>query len=339
MIETVASAHLFADETLRIQKNRLMPSWVEDAGGQGEDFFKTASAQLGSNLLPRICITTGVHGDELEGQYVCYELIRRIEAEKEKLTGVVDVYPGVNPLGIDNVMRSLPDFDLDMNRTFPGDPKGNMYERIADALVKDLEGANLVVDIHASNIYLTEVPQIRINVLHKDWLVPLASHMNVDLLWVHDNSTVLSSTLAFTMNSLNTPTLVVEMGVGMRITKSVGDQLIEGLFETMRHLGIWKGNVGRVRRPVISDNPSDVDFLNAPTGGVFVKYLDAGTRVAEGDLIGKLVDPLRGTVRAEIRAKQSGWLFTVREYPMVQEGSLLGRILIGSGGVDPATPA
>ena len=332
MIETVASAQLFADETLRIQRNRLMPAWAEDAGVSGADLFRTASAQLGSNLLPRICITTGVHGDELEGQYVCYEVIRRIEAARDKLAGVVDIYPGINPLGIDNVTRSLPDFDLDMNRTFPGDANGNMYERIADALVRDLDGANLVVDIHASNIYLTEVPQIRINVLHRDWLLPLASHMNVDFLWVHDNSTVLSSTLAFSMNSRNVPTLVVEMGVGMRITKSVGDQVVDGLFETMRHLGIWKGSVRPVRRPVISDNPADVDFLNAPTGGVFLKHMEAGTRVREGDLIGELVDPLRGTVRAEVRAKQAGWLFTIREYPMVQEGSLLGRILIGSDG-------
>ena len=332
MVETVVSANLFADEKLVIRKNRLMPAWAEDAGNADGDFFKTASAQLGSNLLPRICITTGVHGDELEGQYVCYELIRRIEEQKDKVTGVVDIYPGINPLGIDNVMRGLPDFDLDMNRTFPGDPNGNMYERIADALVRDLEGANLVVDIHASNIYLTEVPQIRINILHKDWLVPIASHMNVDFLWVHDNSTVLKSTLAFSMNSRNTPTLVVEMGVGMRITQSIGEQLLDGLFETMRYLGIWKGAVKPVRRPVISENPFDVEFLNAPTGGIFIKHKEAGELVEKGDLIGELVDPLRGTVRAQIRAKQKGWLFTIREYPNVQEGSLMGRILVNSQG-------
>ena len=330
MIETVAAADLFADETLRIQKNRIMPAWAEAEAASGDDFLRTASRELGSNLLPRICIVTGTHGDELEGQYVCYELTRRILANRDKLSGIVDIYPATNPLGIDNVMRGLPDFDMDLNRVFPGDPDGNMYERIADAIVSDLSGADLVVDIHASNIYLTEVPQVRINVLNQEKLVPMARSINIDFIWVHQNATVLESTLAYSLNSTGTPCLVVEMGVGMRITKTIGDQLVDGILNSMRTLGIWKGETKPARRAIVSSDPDEVDFLNAPTGGVFVKRKDAGAFVEEGDLIGELVDPLRGEVRAEIRARQSGWLFTIREYPMVQEGSLLGRILKGS---------
>ena len=53
----------------------------------------------------RLCIATGIHGDELEGQYVCYEVERRIAAHPEYLTGVVDIYPALNPLGIDSITR------------------------------------------------------------------------------------------------------------------------------------------------------------------------------------------------------------------------------------------
>ena len=334
MIETVAAADLFADETLKIQKNRIMPAWAEAEAAAGDDFLRTASAQLGSNLLPRICVVTGTHGDELEGQYVCYELTRRIMADRSKLTGIVDIYPAINPLGIDNVMRGLPDFDMDMNRMFPGDPDGNMYERIANAIISDLMGADLVVDIHASNIYLTEVPQVRINVLNEEQLVPMARNINIDFIWVHQNATVLESTLAYSLNSRGTPCLVVELGVGMRITQAIDDQLVDGILNSMRVLGIWKGETKPPRRAIVSNDPNGVDFLNAPQGGVFVKKKSAGVHVEKGDLIGLLVDPLRGEVRSEIRAKESGWLFTIREYPMVQEGSLLGRILIGSEGRD-----
>lgn len=313
MIETVVSVKLPADEELRIRKNRLMPEHADQDA-----------------KLPRICIVTGIHGDELEGQYVAYEVGRRIQEEPQNLNGIVDIYPAMNPMGIDTIMRGLPDFDLDMNRIFPGNENGDMYEHIAHSIIQDLEGASLVVDIHASNIFLTEVPQIRINVLTQEMLLRYASHMNMDLIWIHDNATVLESTLAYTMNSRHVPTLVVEMGVGMRVTKRLGDQLADGIFETMRSLGIWKGERIPVRHPVICNKGSMVDFLNAPTGGVFIKNKDAGSHVEKGDLIGTLVDPLQGAVRSEIRARESGWLFTVREYPMVQEGSLLGRILKGS---------
>ena len=57
--------------------------------------------------MKRICVITGTHGDELEGQYVCYELARRINAHPELLHGIVDIYPALNPLGIDSITRSV----------------------------------------------------------------------------------------------------------------------------------------------------------------------------------------------------------------------------------------
>lgn len=202
MIETVASVGLPIDEMLEIKKNRIMPDSP-------------------SKNMKRISIVTGIHGDELEGQYVCFELQQRINKEKEKLTGIIDIYPAINPLGIDSITRGIPAFDLDMNRLFPGNIDGNMTEYLAAGIIEDISGSDCVVDIHASNIYLTEIPQIRINELHEDTLVPMAMEANVDFIWVHGASTVLESTFAYSLNSTGTPVLVVEMGVGMRITKSM----------------------------------------------------------------------------------------------------------------------
>jgi predicted deacylase len=99
MIKTVAEVALPVDEVLRIKKRCIMPD--------------------GSESVPkRISIVTGIHGDELEGQYVCFELARRIEENKKCLNGIVDIYPAMNPLGIDSVTRGIPAFDLDMNRIF-----------------------------------------------------------------------------------------------------------------------------------------------------------------------------------------------------------------------------
>lgn len=72
-----------------------------------------------------------------------------------------------------------------------------------------------------------------VNELHNDQLMPFAAKLNVDFIWVHSNATVLQSTLAYSLNSIGTKTLVVEMGVGMRITRSIGDQLVDGIFRSM----------------------------------------------------------------------------------------------------------
>lgn len=309
MIETIASVGLPVDEVLEIKRNHIVP--------QGELTGKEK----------RISIVTGIHGDELEGQYVCFELLRRIRAAQDKLSGIVDIYPAMNPLGIDSITRGIPAFDLDMNRLFPGNREGDMTEYLADKIVEDLTGSDVCIDIHASNIYLTEIPQIRINELHKEKLVPLARKVNVDFIWVHGANTVLEATLAHSLNSRGTPTLVVEMGVGMRITKTYGIQLVDGIMNLMREMGIWQGETKEPRDPIISEAPDDVCYLNAPVAGVFVPSVRHWEKLKEGELIGSIIDPLKGEVLHEVTAPVSGYLFTIREYPIVDAGSLLGRLL------------
>ncbi len=237
------------------------------------------------------------------------------------------MYPAMNPMGIDSITRGIPGFDLDMNRIFPGSEDGAMTEYVAHKIIEELSGADLVVDIHASNIYLTEIPQIRINELSKDVLVPLARHMNVDFVWVHAASTVLESTLAYSLNSTGTPTLVVEAGVGMRITKAYCDQLADGLMNTMKMLGIWQGGTRSVREPIVDDRADGVVFFNAPRAGIFVPEAKHWTELAEGDKVGDIVNPLTGEVLSGITTPEKGILFTIREYPVVDEGSLVGRLL------------
>lgn len=308
MVKTVASVELPVDEVLAIKKRRIKPEG------------KTKG-------MKRISVVTGIHGDELEGQYVCYEVARRIAKHPECLTGIVDIYPAMNPLGIDSITRGIPAFDLDMNRLFPGNVDGNMTEYLAAQITEDVSGSDLVVDIHASNIYLTEIPQIRINELHEEQLVPIAEKANVDFIWVHGASTVLESTFAYSLNSTGTPCLVVEMGVGMRITKAYGDQMTEGIFSLMKELGIWKGETKEPRKPIISKDPKDVSYLNAGVGGLFIPQVKHWETLKQGDLIGQIVDPLHGTVLENVISPVDGILFTIREYPIVDEGSLMGRLL------------
>ena len=61
MLEDIVSIRLPVEETFRIRKNVIK-------NGEGK----------------RICVVTGVHGDELEGQYVCFLLSRILNANLHK---------------------------------------------------------------------------------------------------------------------------------------------------------------------------------------------------------------------------------------------------------------
>lgn len=310
--EPICNIDLAVHEEFSIQRTRVEPD-VLPAGAK------------------RFSVVTGTHGDELEGQYVCYELLRRLREHPEHVNGIIDVYPAVNPLGIDSMTRGIPQFDLDLNRVFPGREDGCMPEHYAKQVYDDVIGSDLSVDIHASNIFLYELPQIRINELTARELVPWARKANVDFIWVHSANTVLEATLAHSLNSTGTPCLVVEMGIGMRLTKEYGDQLVDGLLNLMGELGIWTGPRPQVRTPIISTD-GKVHYVNADAPGVFMPEREHTDYVREGQVVGNILDPLTGTVAQELRAPHDGLMFTLRAYPVVCSGSLIARILaVGEG--------
>ena len=288
MIETVVKAPLPVGEVLVIQKNRI------------------AGADPKSH---RLAIVTGTHGDELEGQYVAWQLARVLEEKKDRLQGTVDIYPALNPLGISTIYRGLPGFDLDMNRIFPGSRNETMYEYIANGIIRDIKGADLCIDIHASNIFLREIPQVRINEKTATVLTPLAKLLNMDFIWIHSAATVLESTLAYSLNMLK----------------------ITGILSVMSHLGMLAEPAPEVKQPVVSTDGS-VAFINADASGFFMPQVMHGDFVKKGQPVGFIADALNGVTKEELCSPVDGMVFTLREYPVVNEGSLIARIL---GGIEP----
>ena len=309
MIEKVVSVGLPVGESWNIYKNRIAPDKLS-----GDE--------------KRLSIVTGVHGDELEGQFVCYELNRLLGEKKEHLKGIVDIYPALNPLGVDSVTRGVPGFDIDMNRIFPGDEEGAVTEHIASRIMADIEGSDFCVDLHASNIFLREIPQIRMSGSRAEALLSYAKKMNVDLVWIHESAPVLESTLSHGLNSIGVPTFVVEMGVGMRITRSYGHQITEGIFCLMKELGMWTGETIIPKDPMISLNRK-LGLVHAEKAGIFMPFVEHLGVVKEGQPMGQILNPLDGTIMEEVVSPISGLVFTLREYPVVSTGSLLARVLGG----------
>ena len=314
MKKDVAVRTLPTGERMRIFKHRYVPVGLSEA-------------EL--SCLPRACVVTGIHGDELEGQYAIYELSRRIRNAPQNLAGVIDIYPAVNPMGIGAIERGIPQFDLDMDRIFPGNETASPFEALAAELVEDVKGAQVAFDLHASNVYLREVPQIRIDDEQaSEQLLSLARLANMDFLWVHANTAVLKGTFAHSMNDMGVPTLVIEAGVGMSITPEVGEQIAMGMLSVLAKVGVWTGLVPIVRMPQESSN-GEVILIHAEKAGMFVPCAPFGKEVEEGQLVGRILDCGAGVVLQELRAPARGLLFTMREYPLVYPGNLIARILGG----------
>jgi len=93
------------------------------------------------NKKPHILINILTHGDELIGLKVKKEL------EKVEIINGVLEFNVANEKAYKEKKRFI---DSDLNRVFPGNPKGNYEEKMAHKLLPKIKKADLVIDIHST---------------------------------------------------------------------------------------------------------------------------------------------------------------------------------------------
>lgn len=303
------SVDLMVEEELKVKKNHLAPD------------FPNGNEK-------RICLVSGLYGDELQGQYICYEVIRRIKMNYDKLTGIVDVYPSLNPMGLDSKTREIPGSGMDMNVLFPGSKSGALGEYTASCIFDDIKGADVCIDLHASNLYVHEIPQVRMNDDKIDELLPIAQCLNLDMIWVHPSTSVLGGSLAYSLNEIGVKSMVIESGVAYRINQEYCNKIVDGLFVLMKHMGIWDGETV-VPKQVDVTYDDDITYINAESSGIFIPNVNIYDRVKEHDEIGTIVSVITGSVEEVVYATRDGVICSIRDYPVIEEGSLLARIMGG----------
>ena len=279
---------------------------------------------------PRVSFVAGLHGDELEGLYICHKLLRYLMdleiSNPKAIQGEINIYPAVNPQALENSTRLWPFFCLDINRTFGLNQTNSIAEETSHTLFQDLKSSSdIVIDFHSSNLQLMELPQIRIIKDFEKKLLPLANKCNVDLIWIHPNAEIFSSTLGFNLNKAKTPALVIETGICLRIHPNSNDQVFNGMLNLLHEIGTLNITHLPSKKPQLVQ-PEEVVAIQAHHSGLFIKQVELGKILEEGEKLGKLIDPLDGNILEEIISPYSGLLFTIREHPLAHKGSTLARI-------------
>ena len=306
MIETVMTAQMPVGLPIKIKKNRLEPDTIQEN-------------------MPRLSTVAGVHGDELQGQYICYELIRRIKEERENLKGIVDVYPCVAPMALEIRKRNAPGA-LDMNAMFPGSHHGHTIEYMAAEVIEDLKGSDFCIDIHSSDIFIRELPQIRVPENAGKKVTELAQKSGIPVLWMNSNSSsVWEGSLAYSLRRKGIPNLVIESGIALKIDYEYCKKVIDGIFRMMKELEVFEGEVSPTKKTV-TVKKNDVEVIHCNTSGIFIPKIQIGSFVRENQVLGCIVRPILGAELEEVKSSCDGMIFSLREYPAVCEGELLARI-------------
>lgn len=313
-------------------QTHTIASYKSPLGGPVEIVRQTFSAAK-NKPAKRVAFVSGLHGDELEGVFICHRLIEYLrqleETHPQAFVGEIHVYPAVNPQALGVATRLWPFFSVDMNRQMGTGNGASLAAGFSSALLDDLKSSSdLVVDFHASNLHLKELPQIRIIEEFDKKLIPLAALCNVDLIWVHPTARVLESTLGYNLNRAKIPTLVVETGICLRIHRDFCDQVFNGMLNLLHQAGALDlANPPQAKPPLLL-NPSQVALIQARHSGLFVPSVSLGSWVKRGEKLGDIIDAVRGTVVETVLSPVDGLLFTLREQPVTYQGAPLARIAL-----------
>ncbi|MBN1159484.1 MAG: succinylglutamate desuccinylase/aspartoacylase family protein [Bacteroidales bacterium] len=167
---------------------------------------------------PTVWLTGCMHGDEIGGTVIIHEIFRKLK--HMLLKGKVLAFPLMNPFGFETVSRNIAISEEDLNRSFPGNDKGTLGERIASKIFNHIMESkpSLVIDLH--NDWNKSIPYV---------LTDPASDREIDrivldyagltgLLQIEDTEKIHSS-LTFSLIRQNIPAMVLELGESLIINE------------------------------------------------------------------------------------------------------------------------
>ncbi len=142
--------------------------------------------------------------------------------------------------------------------------------------------ADIVIDFHASNLYLKETPNKITEGFHKK-LIPLGVHCNIDLIWVNPPFPMFKSTLGYNMNQSKIPTLVIETGIALRINQTFSNRILLGMLNLLYQVGVIVTNnpPTPVNHPIIVQ-PSQVIEVHSKHAGLFIGHADIKKKYCQG---------------------------------------------------------
>lgn len=106
---------------------------------------------------PTVYLQAGNHGDEYEGQLALIKLCRELKVDD--VCGRIIIVPGANFPAAQAGLRTSPIDAGNLNRSFPGDPNGNLTAMIAHYIESELLPlADIAMDLHSGGSSLNYIP-------------------------------------------------------------------------------------------------------------------------------------------------------------------------------------
>ena len=248
-------------------------------------------SQIKNGTGPTALLSGGNHGDEFEGPIALYNLAQKTNIDD--IHGRVIIVPAMNYPAFCEGTRVSPIDGLNMNRIYPGKPKGTVTYVIADYFSRTLlPMADYVLDIHSGGKTLDFVPFAACHELpDKELEAKCSAAMNAfgapfQLKMLEIEAAGFYDTQAESMNKIFVTT---ELGGGGTTSPETIAITTRGVDNFLIHAGILKGKIVSLYEDSINlDMPDNSCFLFSEHKGLLEPFINLGDTVKSGDLLARI---------------------------------------------------
>jgi predicted deacylase len=243
----------------------------------------------GARSGPTLCLTAGVHGDELNGVEIVRRTFSKVDAST--MRGTLIGLPAINAEGVRTGNRYLSD-RRDLNRAFPGSAGGSVAAIIAHAVFTDVvQQCDALLDFHTASNRRTNLPQIRAD-LDDPATNALAVHFGIGIVVGGKGP---DKSLRREATKAGIPAVIYEAGEPYRFQEDEIERGVQGAGNIMAFL-----NMTDDQDRVVPDTRvyTRSRWVRVPMdkGGFFFADAALGDDVAIGDKLGRIIDPLTDEV-------------------------------------------
>lgn len=268
---------------------------------------------------PTVLFTAGIHGDEVNG----VEIVRQLVAKgiNKPKRGTIICIPVINIFGFINLSREFPD-GRDLNRVFPGSPKGSLASRVAYKLINDVvPHVDYIIDFHTGGSGRFNAPQIRVAEGDLE-LKQLAKIFGAPFVLYSKN---LNKSFRHACYKLNKPLLLFEGGKSFHIDDIVTNSGVNGSKRVLKHLGMLNSKFKASSPKKACVFIKDSKWIRAKYSGMFKPAVNINSTVKKGDLLGNITDPY-GKLNYFVKSPNAGHIINVNQSPIVYQGDALFHI-------------
>jgi len=300
-----------------------------------------AKGKSGGKVLT---VLAGVHGNEFAGIQAIRDVFSKLDPEA--MRGAFIGVPIVNPPAIQAVSRNSPIDGLNLARSFPGNVKGTVSQRIAHIVSERIIAqAHFVIDLHTAGVNNT-MPLFcgySHNLYPNDSVIRTQSQEGALAFGAGGADIVVGHTCKPGVTKVNRGTSLEEAsnrGIPSIYTESTGGGWLDpdavsfyiiGVLNVMKHLSILpdKPIVAKPKLFLVGPGYQVV----AAKSGFLLPKVDLLDEVRAGDVLGVLVG-LFGEPVAQLISEYDGWITAKRTTPIVFPGVECFRLVLDEGEED-----